>query len=67
MKIIVNGDGLAVSEDIKHIKDLLDYLGVADKPLIVEHNQQILQKEAHEQSVLTEGDKIEIVHFVGGG
>lgn len=67
MKITVNGNGLEVQEEVKHIKGLLDFLELEDKPLIIEHNQQILQKEEHEQAVLENGDKIEIVHFVGGG
>ncbi|MFD1067528.1 sulfur carrier protein ThiS [Oceanobacillus locisalsi] len=67
MKITVNGSGLEVQEGVKHIKGLLDFLELEDKPLIIEHNQQILQKEEHEQAVLENGDKVEIVHFVGGG
>ncbi|WP_152655575.1 sulfur carrier protein ThiS [Oceanobacillus sp. CFH 90083] len=67
MKIMVNGNGLEVREDVKHIKGLIDFLELEDKPLIIEHNQQILQKEEHEKAILENGDKVEIVHFVGGG
>ncbi|CEI81827.1 thiamine biosynthesis protein ThiS [Oceanobacillus oncorhynchi subsp. incaldanensis] len=67
MKITVNGNGLEVQEEVKHVKGLIDFLGLEDKPLIIEHNQQILQKEEHEKAVLENGDKVEIVHFVGGG
>lgn len=67
MKITVNGNGLEVQEDVKHIKALIDFLEIEDKPLIIEHNQQILQKEEHEKTILEHGDKVEIVHFVGGG
>ncbi|WP_350308625.1 sulfur carrier protein ThiS [Gracilibacillus phocaeensis] len=67
VEIIVNGNYMEVKEGVKHIKDLLEFLGLQDKPLIIEHNQQILQKERHKQAVLEDGDKIEIVHFVGGG
>ena len=67
MKITVNGNGLEFQEEVKHIKGLIDFLELEDKPLIIEHNQQILQKEEHEKAVLENGDKVEIVHFVGGG
>lgn len=67
MKITVNGNGLEFQEEVKHIKGLIDFLELEDKPLIIEHNQQILQKEEHERAVLENGDKVEIVHFVGGG
>ncbi|MFD1452450.1 MULTISPECIES: sulfur carrier protein ThiS [Oceanobacillus] len=67
MKITVNGNGLEIQEEVKHIKGLIDFLELEDKPLIIEHNQQILQKEEHEKAVLENGDKVEIVHFVGGG
>ncbi|GGP11792.1 sulfur carrier protein ThiS [Oceanobacillus neutriphilus] len=67
MKITVNGNGLEVQEEVKHIKGLIDFLELEGKPLIIEHNQQILQKEEHEKAVLENGDKVEIVHFVGGG
>ncbi|MCT1904650.1 sulfur carrier protein ThiS [Oceanobacillus sojae] len=67
MKITVNGNGLEIQEEVKHIKGLIDFLELEDKPLIIEHNQQILQKEEHERAVLENGDKVEIVHFVGGG
>lgn len=67
MKITVNGNGLEIQDEVKHIKGLIDFLALEDKPLIIEHNQQILQKEEHEKAVLENGDKVEIVHFVGGG
>ncbi|GEN86072.1 sulfur carrier protein ThiS [Oceanobacillus sp. FSL W8-0428] len=67
MKITVNGNGLEIQDEVKHIKGLIDFLELEDKPLIIEHNQQILQKEEHEKAVLENGDKVEIVHFVGGG
>lgn len=67
MKITVNGNGFEVQEGVKNIKGLIDFLELEDKPLIIEHNQQILQKEEHEKAQLESGDKVEIVHFVGGG
>lgn len=67
MTIVVNGNSLEISHSVKNIADLLRELQLADKSLIVEHNQNILTKEQHEKVSVSDGDRLEIVHFVGGG
>lgn len=67
MTIVVNGNSLEVSETVKTVEELLVELRLADKSLIVEHNQSILTKEEHVNAKITDGDRLEIVHFVGGG
>jgi sulfur carrier protein len=67
LEIIVNGDPLEVSEGITNIEELIQELRLEKKSLIVEHNQTILKKKKHKETAISEGDRLEIVHFVGGG
>ncbi|SHM46963.1 sulfur carrier protein ThiS [Gracilibacillus kekensis] len=67
MGIIVNGESLELNQRIETVEDLLGHLQLKKKSLIVEHNQTILKMEQHDKAKVTEGDRFEIVHFVGGG
>ncbi|MFC4403187.1 sulfur carrier protein ThiS [Gracilibacillus xinjiangensis] len=67
MKLIINGDPLELQTDVKNIEELITALGLTDKSLIVEHNQTILKKQDHKKVSVSNGDQLEIVHFVGGG
>lgn len=67
MKLHINGQNVEVPDTIRTIEELLTHFELQEKMLVVEHNQNILQKEDHENTGLSEGHKIEIVHFVGGG
>jgi sulfur carrier protein len=66
MTILLNGkpchfpDGLTVAA-------LIESLGHAGKRIAVERNGEIVPRGRHGQSVLVEGDRIEIVVAVGGG
>lgn len=67
MKLHINGQSVEVPDTIRTIEELLAHFELQEKMLVVEHNQNILQKEDHEKTALSAGHKIEIVHFVGGG
>jgi len=49
------------------VKDLVAHLGLADGPVAVEINREIVPRAQHATHLVTKGDTIEIVHFVGGG
>jgi thiamine biosynthesis protein ThiS len=50
------------------IADLLQSLDIDPRMVVVEHNREILRdRDAYAQRTLASGDKVEIVHFVGGG
>ncbi len=66
MQITLNGDRTEAAEG-STIASLLLQLGIGRERVAVERNGDIVPKVAYEQQVLTEGDTIEIVHFVGGG
>lgn len=67
MKLHINGQNVEVPDTIRTIEELLAHYELQEKMLVVEHNQNILQKEDHMKTELSEGHQIEIVHFVGGG
>lgn len=65
MKIQINGESRETAEET--ILDLLNDLKVDPKRVAVELNMHILPKAEYAATALADGDKIEIVHFVGGG
>jgi sulfur carrier protein len=66
MRIEVNGEPQNVAPDIT-VSVLLQTLGVGDGPVAVERNRRIVPRAEHANTRLTEGDQLEVVHFVGGG
>ncbi len=49
------------------IQQLLDELGLDARKVALERNLEIVPKSAYQGTRLAEGDRIEIVHFIGGG
>jgi len=66
MKIIVNGQVKNISEGIV-LSSLLDDLKIDRERIAVEINLEIIKKDRYESLKLVEGDRIEILQFVGGG
>lgn len=66
MRIEINGEPRDVQASTT-IAALLDILGLAGKPVAVEVNQLIVPRAEHAAHALREGDRLELVHFVGGG
>jgi sulfur carrier protein len=67
MKIQINGEVVEVANSCTTVTALLLHFGLETKVVIVEWNQHVLEKSDHETTCLADGDRIEIVHFVGGG
>ncbi len=66
MDIQLNGD--AVTLDTDHtIAALLHAQGLAGRRVAVEVNGEIVPRGRHEAHVLRDGDRVEIVHALGGG
>jgi thiamine biosynthesis protein ThiS len=65
MQIQINGEDREVSS--KTVVGLLESLGIDPKRVAVELNMEILPKAEYSEKAIADGDKIEIVHFVGGG
>ena len=49
------------------MRGLIEHLALTNGPVAVEVNRAIVPRAKHESHVVSEGDTIEIVHFVGGG
>ncbi|MEK3856375.1 sulfur carrier protein ThiS [Cytobacillus sp. FSL H8-0458] len=67
MNVVINGDAMVLPETVNSVSLLLEHFNLEQKVVIVELNQHILDKSTHAETLLTDGDRIEIVHFVGGG
>ncbi|MBG9657960.1 sulfur carrier protein ThiS [Cytobacillus firmus] len=67
MNVVINGDAMVLPEIVNSVSLLLEHFNLEQKVVIVELNQHILDKSMHAETMLTDGDRIEIVHFVGGG
>ncbi len=66
MKIILNGDERDVGEGCT-LADVLRDFRLDDRPVAVERNREVVPKTRLAQTALASGDRIEIVHLVGGG
>lgn len=66
MRLVVNGEDRQV-EPSTTVKQLLFSLGLADTLVAVERNEEVVPRAQHESTELSEGDRVEVVHFVGGG
>lgn len=66
MKITVNGNEVEL-QNSKTISEFIKERNIAGKLFVIEKNLEIIQKEDYEKTEIKEGDKIEIVGFVGGG
>ncbi len=67
MKVVINGMDKMIPNDVTTIQQLLEHLKIGEKKAVVERNGNILTKDEHKNEAIEEGDRIEIVHFVGGG
>lgn len=66
IQIVVNGQAETVSENLT-VADLLAKLGRAPQGLAVEINREVVPRSLHAETRFSEGDRVEIVHMVGGG
>lgn len=66
MQITLNGEKREFA-DRRTIFELVQSLNLSDQRIAVELNREIVRKKDWENVFLNDADKIEIVHFVGGG
>ena len=66
MNVLVNGESREVT-DAHSINQLVDELGLMGKRFAVEVNNEIIPRSRYVNYRLQPGDKIEIVHAIGGG
>ncbi len=66
MRLAINGEDRRFA-DVAHIAALVSALGLDARKVAVERNLEIVPRSAYAMTALCEGDRIEIVHFIGGG
>ena len=66
IKIKVNGKIKSINEN-NNLLNLINSLKIPIKKVAIELNEEIVDKEKLNKKVLKNNDKIEIVHFIGGG
>ena len=66
MRVTVNGEPRVVTAPMTVAAFLRD-IGLDPRKVAVERNLEIVTKSSYDETALTEGDRLEIVHFIGGG
>jgi thiazole synthase len=66
MNVTLNGEARRVGAGLT-VKSLLTSLGLDPAKIAVERNLQIVPRSAYDQVAVSDGDRFEIVHFIGGG
>lgn len=66
IEVWVNGEARAVPHGTT-VKGLVALLALGDVRVAVERNRQVVPRADHDTAVLSDGDRLELVTFVGGG
>lgn len=66
MQILVNGEAFEAEEALT-LSRLTEQLGLAGKRIAIELNLDIIPRSEHPTTRLQAGDRVEIVHAIGGG
>ena len=66
MDIVLNGESRSLAAALT-VLDLLRAEGLGERRVAVEVNGEIVPRSRHAESTLREGDRVEIVHALGGG
>ncbi|MEQ9545349.1 MAG: sulfur carrier protein ThiS [Marinobacter sp.] len=66
MQVQVNGDGVELPIEAT-IADLIEHMALTGKRLAVEVNEDIVPRSQHPEFRLNDGDRVEVVHAIGGG
>ena len=66
ISISVNGEQRSIGAG-RSVAGLLENLGLDRRKVAVELNLEIVPKSLFDATLIAEGDRLEIVHFIGGG
>lgn len=66
MQITINGEKKIFQNEL-NLTELLENLALPDERIAVELNKKVVRKKDWANIKVKDADKIEIVHFVGGG
>ena len=65
-KIQLNGDAYEIN-DGTNLNELLNKLKIQKNKVAIEVNGEIVENNKYQNLILNKDDKVEIVHFIGGG
>lgn len=66
IQVRLNGKDREVAQDLT-VTSLLQSLELNPQLIVVELNREILERATYASTPVSDGDQIELVHFVGGG
>jgi thiamine biosynthesis protein ThiS len=67
MQVQINGEPREFRHTSLRLSELVEQLSLAPQRIAIEVNRQIVPRANWEQTQVHDGDRVEIVHFVGGG
>ena len=67
MFLVINGEDYSDLPNGLTVAGLVAHLNLPAKKLAIELNRNVVSKSAYADTPLSEGDKLEIIHFIGGG
>jgi thiamine biosynthesis protein ThiS len=66
LQIYVNGESKQLTDN-SSLAEIVSQLGLPAARIAIELNRMVIRRVNWEKTVVREGDRLEIVHFVGGG
>ena len=66
MRVLVNGETKEIPNEV-NLSELLKNLSLPSERIAIELNKEVVRKKDWENAKVADADKIEIIHFVGGG
>jgi thiamine biosynthesis protein ThiS len=66
MQITLNGEKRKIPDNMS-VMGLLGFLAIEHQRVAVELNERIVKKDRYAETVVKEGDSLEVVSFMGGG
>ena len=66
MQVTINGENRDISGPVT-VRELLTTLGLDSRKVALERNLEIVPRSAYGETMIDDGDRLEIVHFIGGG
>ncbi|MGI8467173.1 MAG: sulfur carrier protein ThiS [Pyrinomonadaceae bacterium] len=66
MNVIINGETKEISASV-NLGELLKLLSLPSERIAIELNRRVVRKKDWETIQVGDGDRLEVIHFVGGG
>lgn len=66
MKVFINGETKEITSQL-NLSELLKLFSLPQERIAIELNREVVRKKDWETIQVSDGDKLEVIHFVGGG